>query len=297
MQDSPTVCHLLPSRLLLAPLPTCDRPPGPRLRRVVMCLCSECEISGLRSTHCRAHAVGTCTQTVGRSLISIRTISTEFLDEVPERVANKARTLASLRTYPARSFLFHAGERSDSVLIAHRGLLRVDRTNHEGRRVLLDLAVPGDLVGELGVIDDAPRSANISTIGEATAYVLSAEMFRALMHDEPLFHTAVLQRVVRRLRALSMQLVQTSTLDAPARMATRIVRLVEIQSGAETDLGQPIDLKLPITQEELGEWAGLSREGAVKGIATLRSVGLIETGRKRIRVLDFAGLVAHAGVM
>lgn len=59
---------------------------------------------------------------------------------------------------------------------------------------------------------------------------------------------------------------------------------------AEAPTRLPIDLNLPITQEELGQWAGLSREGVGKGLSELRSTGVIETGRRRVRILDLATL-------
>ena len=63
-------------------------------------------------------------------------------------------------------------------------------------------------------------------------------------------------------------------MDAPARIAARLVRLVEIEQTLgrlDQDARGVVDLKLPISQEELGQWAGLGREGAVKGLRTLRS--------------------------
>lgn len=89
----------------------------------------------------------------------------------------------------------------------------------------------------------------------------------------------------------------SSILDAPHRIATRLLRLVEIEQALARCKVQPdgsADLRLPISQEELGQWSGLSREGAVKGLGTLRSIGLIETGRKRVHITSLARLERHA---
>jgi len=105
----------------------------------------------------------------------------------------------------------------------------------------------------------------------------------------------VTQRLAQRIRALSTQFLETSTMDAPARIAARLVRLVEIEQTLgrlDPDAGGAIDLKLMISQEELGQWAGLGREGAVKGLRTLRSIGLIETGRMWVRINDMQALKA-----
>jgi CRP-like cAMP-binding protein len=211
--------------------------------------------------------------------------------------AERIREVGNRRTYPARSFIFHEGDDSSGVLLVETGLARIDRTSASGRVVLLDLASEGRVIGELGVIDDQPRSATVSTITDTVAHHVPAQAFRAMLHDDHALQGAVLRSVVERLRGLSNQFVETSILDAPRRIAARLLRLVEIEQALGRCRVQPdgsVDLKLPISQEELGQWSGLSREGAVKGLATLRSIDLIETGRKRVHITSLTQLERHA---
>ena len=189
---------------------------------------------------------------------------------------------ATRRRFPAKSFLCLEGDSSTHVYLIEVGLLRVDRVTAGGRSVLLELATPGDLVGELGVVDDSPRSATVSTVTESRLVTIGAEQFRAAMADSIELTTAVLHRVVERMRALSDQLVEVSAHSAAGRVAARLLILIEHAGAAAA----PFDLRLPINQEELGQWAGLSREGVVKALAELRSLGAIETGRRRVTVLD-----------
>ena len=88
--------------------------------------------------------------------------------------AARIREIGTRRTYPARSFIFHEADESSGVLLIESGLARIDRTSISGRVVLLDLASAGRVIGELGVIDDQPRSATISTITDVVAYHVSA---------------------------------------------------------------------------------------------------------------------------
>ena len=212
-------------------------------------------------------------------------------------IGDRLREAGNARMYPARSFIFHEFDESGRVMVVDSGLARIDRTSLSGRVVLLDLASAGRVVGELGVIDDSPRSATASTITDTTVYHVTATEFRAMLDADRELQGALLSVVAQRLRALSTQFVETSIMDAPARIAARLVRLVEIEQAlGRCDIGADgsVDLKLPISQEELGQWSGLSREGAVKGLGTLRSIGLIETGRKRVNITDFDRLVQQA---
>lgn len=176
-------------------------------------------------------------------------------------------------------------ERDDphAAYVVEGGLVRVDRTLSSGRTVLLTLITPGNMVGELSLIDGSPRSATAVAVTASELLVVPAARFEALLNDDPEFARVMLGRVTRRLRGLSDQFVETAAYAASTRVAARLVELLRLTTP-ESD--EPIEFRLPITQEELAQWAGLSREGAVKGISELRSAGIIETGRKRMIVLD-----------
>ena len=212
-----------------------------------------------------------------------------FISGLVQVVAERIRESAAPRNYPARSYIFYEGDPGNGVFVVESGLLRIDRTTAHGRIALLDLAIRGSLIGDLSVIDGAPRSASLSTVTESSVRFVPAAAFKEMIAGDPAIQAALIERLARRLRALSTQFLETSTMNAPARIAASLVRLVEIEQTLgrlDADHHGAIDLKLPISQEELGQWSGLAREGAVKGLTTLRSIGLIETGRKRVRITD-----------
>lgn len=201
--------------------------------------------------------------------------------------------LGDVRTYRPRSFIFHHGDPGGSVLLVETGVVRIDRTTASGKVVLINLMAAGEIFGELSAIDNTARSASAATVTEARVRRVQASEFRDLLHRRSDLQAALLESVTSRLRSLTTQFVENSSLDAPALMAAGLLRLVEI----EQELGRcaveadgAVELRLIITQEELGQWSGLSREGAVKGLASLRSIGLIDTGRKRVTIHDLSRL-------
>lgn len=217
-----------------------------------------------------------------------------FITELDSRLVDKMRASTPARNFRARSSIFREGDEGNGVFVIESGMLRVDRTTSSGRTALLDLGVRGGLVGELAVIDPSPRSASLTAVTAATLRYVPATEFRALLRDDPAFNAAVMARLARRLRSLSNQFLENSTMDASTRVAARLVRLLDLeQVDARRDLDRSgeIELVLPISQEELGQWAGLSREGASKGLATLRDAGILETGRKRVSVMDLPELL------
>ena len=144
------------------------------------------------------------------------------MDEVSPDTAELLLSAGARRRYPAKSFLFHEGDEPSSVIVVETGMLLVDRTLRTGRRVLLTLATPGDLVGELSVIDGTPRSATAATLTESRVLVVPAGPFIDLIASTDDLATALLGRITRRLRALTDQLVEASAHSAASRVAARM---------------------------------------------------------------------------
>ncbi len=171
--------------------------------------------------------------------------------------------MGSLRQYPGGSYLFFEGDESHSVLLVESGLLRVERTSVGGKTALLDLVAADGVVGELGVIDDAPRSATAVTVDLSRIRTIPATEFREVLATNPEFVTAILSRVITRMRQLTDQFVDVANRNGTERIADRLLELL-LRSGQEPAPG--VTLRMPITQVELGQWAGLSREGTTNAL-------------------------------
>ena len=217
------------------------------------------------------------------------TARTEFTPQVMEQLV----AAGTRRRYPARTFLFHEADPVSTVYLVERGMVRVERTLRSGRTILLTLAVPGELLGELAVVDPAPHSATAQTVVDSRVLAIPADSFAALMREHSELSFTVLARVTARLRGLTEQFVEATSLSASGRVATRLLALVRA-AEATPDAAGVVELRLPISQEELAQWAGLSREGAVRGLSDLRAAGVLETGRMRVFIHDIAALEKEA---
>lgn len=185
--------------------------------------------------------------------------------------------------------LFFEGDPPTSVYLVLSGLIRIETTTSDGRVVLLDLASAGDLIGELGVVRSADRSAAAWGVQESTLLEISAQRFMELLATQAMVGLGVLSRTAERLGEITFQLVEASAYSAMTRVAARLVRLVEMLEGTPDQSGH-IELKMPISQQELAEWAGLAREGVVGGLARLRTLHVISTGRMKVTILDMVTL-------
>ncbi len=189
--------------------------------------------------------------------------------------------MGTIREFPSGSYLFFEGDSSQSVLLIESGLVRIERSSADGRTALLDLAAEGSLVGELGVVDGMARSATAVTIEPSRIRSIDADDFRALVDQDVRVASALLHRVIIRMRKLTDQFVNVANRNGTERIADRLVELLD-RSGEPDQPG--VVIRMPITQVELGQWAGLSREGTTNALAELRKTGIISTGRRAMTI-------------
>lgn len=192
------------------------------------------------------------------------------------------------RRFPAGSTLFLEGEEPDEVVVVHDGLIKLVVVSVDGREVILDVVGSGDLLGELAALDGGPRSATAQAATDVTVLSVDTADFGAFLLARPsaLYHLAVL--LARRLRASDHRQLEFRTEDSLARLCTRLVELAD-RFGTLDDDGMT-HVESPLSQADLGSWAGLSREAIVKAMRALRRMGWIDNDGPSITIRE-PGLV------
>jgi CRP/FNR family transcriptional regulator, cyclic AMP receptor protein len=198
--------------------------------------------------------------------------------------------LGRARTHPARSVLFLEGEHASTVHVIRAGMVKVSVTVAE-REVILDVLGPGDLLGELSVLDDGLRSATAMTLNKVESTTIPASAFNEFLAGRPTVTTHLMNEVVRRLRDASRRQVEYGALDGVGRVCGRLVEMID-RFGRRSDGSVVIDG--PLTQTDIAAWAGLSREAVVKALQTMRAVGWIRTSSRSITVVDEGAVRSRA---
>jgi CRP/FNR family cyclic AMP-dependent transcriptional regulator len=211
----------------------------------------------------------------------------DFLALLTPEDAAELRARAGTRRYRTGEALMHEGQIGEELMILVAGRVKVTCTTAEGKDVVLAFRQPGDLLGELAVLDDRPRSSSVVALEPAEALVLPASEFRAVVGSHPEIALELLRLLSRRFRDADRMRIEFAASQTLARVAIRLVELAQ-RYGDPDDGGMVIDL--PISQEELAGWTGSSREAVAKALYSLREMGLIVTDRRRITVSDLEGL-------
>ena len=221
----------------------------------------------------------------------------ELLARVPAfETLGEEDLLAVARVAVPRSFgrdqvIFREGDASDTCYIVRKGHCRAIREHPDGRSITLAQFGPGDIFGELAMFDDEVRSATVEAIDadvEAVA-ILGADM-RRLMREHPDISAKLVISLGRRLREANERLARQSFQTVQSRVAVVLSDLVAQAraegSGADNSTG----VLLTITQADIAQLAGSSRESASRFLATLERAGVVKQGRGRITVQDPAAL-------
>jgi CRP-like cAMP-binding protein len=195
--------------------------------------------------------------------------------------------------FPPGSRLLQEGEVGDRVIVLLDGRAKVTCTSADGREVVLDFRGPGELVGDLSVIDRRPRSSSVEALEPVEALILAASEMRGLISRHPGIAMAVLETVAGRFREADRKRLEFAASDTVGRVAARLVELAE-RYGHPGPGGTEISLAL--SQEELAGWTAASRAGVAGALRTLRELGWVETRRRGFTIRDLDALRARATV-
>ena len=193
--------------------------------------------------------------------------------------------------FRAGTAIFREGEFSGRVILIARGHVKVVSTTPKGREVVLAIRGPGELLGEFSAVDRLPHSATCVAMEAVDALVVSARDFRRFLDTVPGAGLRLLETVTTRLRDADRKRVEFGSQDALGRVAARLVELVK-DHGRRAE--GKVMIELAFSQGDLAAWIGASRESVVKALAVMRLNGWIETGRRRLVILDLAAIEERA---
>jgi CRP/FNR family cyclic AMP-dependent transcriptional regulator len=207
---------------------------------------------------------------------------------------NEWRTLETAgrsRRFRARQRLFREGEPGDHVLAIRSGRVKVSVQTRSGREILLAVKEPGELVGELSVIDGRPRSATATALDPVDALVVPAPAFAAFVEGHPRIAVRLLRTLAAQIRDADRQSVDRDTGDITCRVARR---LVDLAKRLGEHRGSGVEITLALGQDDLAAWVGATREATSRALGRLRAEGALTTGRQRIVLTDLAALRRRA---
>ncbi len=188
--------------------------------------------------------------------------------------------------------LFRQGDEGAAMYIILQGRIKIS-VSRRMDKVTLAILGPGEFLGEMALLDGLPRSADSVALEDCQLYVLNRRDFLSFLRHNENAVRAILSSLSMRLRKTDDQLAEMCFLNLSTRLAQKLVQMTELEDSRDPrsleDLN-PEGYSLKISQRELGDILGVSRESVNKELKYLRDHGIVSTSRNFIHVHDLAAL-------
>jgi CRP/FNR family cyclic AMP-dependent transcriptional regulator len=193
---------------------------------------------------------------------------------------------ASLRSIPRHTVVLHAGDSTDNIYFVLSGSLKVQVSDEDGREVILSKLGPGELFGEMGVLDDNPRSATVLAVEPSEVVVMGKTDFKKCLADNPDVSLFIMRNLTRRLRMADRNIESLALLDVYGRVARLLLEAAETIDGRKV-------VTHKITKQDIGKMIGASREMVSRVMRDLAAQGLIEEVDGRLVINDPSAFKRH----
>ena len=208
----------------------------------------------------------------------------------PVAVQNLIEQMETVR-FPRGTTIFDEGEPGDRLYIITSGKIKLARHAPDVRENLLTVMGPSDMFGELSIFDPGPRTSSAVCVTEVTAATMNSEMLKQWVADHPSIAQQLLRVLARRLRRTNANLADLIFTDVPGRVAKTLLQLAN-RFGVQE--GGALRVNHDLTQEEIAQLVGASRETVNKALATFAHRGWIRLEGKSVLIVDTEHLARRA---
>jgi len=198
---------------------------------------------------------------------------TSLADEDLAAIANMATT----RSLPANSVVVNEGDQTNSLYIINSGKVKIYLSDENGKEVMLGIAGPGEYFGEM-VLDGGPRSASVMTLESSKFSIIQKQDLEKYLRNQPDVALSIIKQLINRIRSLTDNVKSLALLDVYGRFRKLLLDLAVEEKGK-------LVIKEKLTQKDMANRVGSSREMISRILRELTVGGYIEINQKRITIL------------
>ena len=194
---------------------------------------------------------------------------------------------AHLRLFARGQAVFQKDDPAEAIYVVHSGLVVIFLATADGRELVINELQPGDLFGEMALLQRQPRSASAVARQASEVIQMDGRVFLAVLESEPRLMRQLLETLARRLRDSGEREGALAFLTAPARLARLLLDHAQaIAPSAAPDLA----CLVTTSQDDLAQRVGVTRQTVAKILGGWRRAGWIITGRGKIMLVNRAAL-------
>ncbi len=209
--------------------------------------------------------------------------SASLFDDVDPVVLSSLADRSTIKEIDKGELLFYQDDLADAVYVVHSGCLSIFLGMADGRELVINVMHPGDVFGEIALFTDQSRSAGAIGREDAQVVAIPKQAFMDIVEGESDLLRRVLEMTAQRLRMSSERESALAFLDASARIARVLLSLEEQTQEQGT---------IEITQEDLAQHVGLTRQTVASTLSRWRRDGWVDTSRGAIKIQN-RGVMEH----
>jgi len=185
--------------------------------------------------------------------------------------------MATTRSLPANSVVVNEGDQTNSLYIINSGKVKIYLSDENGKEVMLGIAGPGEYFGEM-VLDGGPRSASVMTLESSKFSIIQKQDLEKYLRNQPDVALSIIKQLINRIRSLTDNVKSLALLDVYGRFRKLLLDLAVEEKGK-------LVIKEKLTQKDMANRVGSSREMISRILRELTVGGYIEINQKRITIL------------
>ena len=211
-----------------------------------------------------------------------------FFGGLPDEAIASLVGRGHIAKFSRNQCLCRRGETGETLMIILSGLIKISNVNDEAREVIFNFLGPGEVNGEIAVLDGRERTADATAMEDSEVFVVYRRDLLPVLIAHPEAMLEIVQTLCDRVRTTS-GIIEDSALEMKGRMAKALLRLSQ-QHGRVANDGVRIDLA--VSQTELGNYMGLSRANVSRLLGWLRDREIIRISGSHILIVDAQALVS-----
>jgi CRP-like cAMP-binding protein len=200
--------------------------------------------------------------------------------QLPPAVLERLGSYMKRRSLPRGATIFVKGDPGIGLMGVLKGTVKISVPSADGRDVVLNIIHEGQIFGEIALLDGHPRTADATAMTDCELMVIERREFLPFLHSQPDLTTQIIEILCARLRRTTEQVQDVTFLNLPTRLAKAVLRL-----AAEAEKATPPQ-KVTITQREISQIIGRSRESTNKQLRVWSKNGWIRLERGAITVVE-----------
>ncbi|MGZ6950260.1 MAG: Crp/Fnr family transcriptional regulator [Ilumatobacteraceae bacterium] len=215
----------------------------------------------------------------------------DLFASLPERERSALEARCRHLKFPAQAYLYHEGQAGDAVYVLVSGRIGIWSGGERGEPMLLAILGPGEMFGEMAILSEQRvRTATTQALSQVEVIQILRADIESLRQRYPRISDVFIKALLRLVQRLTTQVSELSELDGSTRLYRQLWRLGDVYETRRAGV------ELPISQQQLASMTGVGLRITNRVLNEARGAGILETGKKRIVVNDWALVQRRAGL-